>query len=104
MARKPSMGKQKIEIKRIRNENTRQVTVSKRKGGIFKKAHELGTLCGAHVAVIIDSPAGQPYSYINSETVMDRYLSGDTRTPTPPVMPHREARILELNKEYSEAL
>ncbi|KAI3889261.1 hypothetical protein MKX03_003938 [Papaver bracteatum] len=104
MARKPSMGKKKIEIKRIRDENVRQVTFSKRKGGVFKKAHELGTLCGAQVAIIVNSPAGIPYSYINSETVIDHYLSGDNRTPTPPVMPHREARILELNKEYSEAL
>ncbi|KAI3903485.1 hypothetical protein MKW98_032139 [Papaver atlanticum] len=102
--RKTSTGKKKIEIKRIMNENARQIAFSKRKAGVFKKAHELGTLCGAQVAVIVNSPAGIPYSYINSETVIDHYLSGDNRTPTPPVMPHREARILELNKEYSEAL
>ncbi|KAI3947127.1 hypothetical protein MKW92_034660 [Papaver armeniacum] len=86
MARKPSMGKNKIQIKRIRNEKARQIAFSKRKGGVFKKAHEFGTLCG--------------------NTVIDHDLSGDTfdRNPTPPVMPHREARILELNKEYSEEL
>ncbi|KAI3934923.1 hypothetical protein MKW92_028677 [Papaver armeniacum] len=86
MARKPSMGKKKIQIKRIRNEKARQIAFSKRKGGVFKKAHELGTLCG--------------------NSVIDHDLSGDTldRNPTPPVMPHREARILELNKEYSEEL
>ncbi|KAI3947129.1 hypothetical protein MKW92_034662 [Papaver armeniacum] len=101
--RKTSTGRKKIEIKRIMNENARQIAFSKRKAGVFKKAHEIGTLCGAQVAVIVNSPAGRPFSYITDETVINRYLSGD-RTPTPPVMPHREARILELNKEYSEAL
>ncbi|KAI3889266.1 hypothetical protein MKX03_003943 [Papaver bracteatum] len=101
--RKTSTGRKKIEIKRIMNENARQIAFSKRKAGVFKKAHEIGTLCGAQVAVIVNSPAGSPFSYISDETVINRYLSGDM-TPAPPVMPHREARILELNKEYSEAL
>ncbi|KAI3889264.1 hypothetical protein MKX03_003941 [Papaver bracteatum] len=100
MARKPSMGKKKIQIKRIRNEKARQIAFSKRKGGVFKKAHELGTLCA------VNSPAGRPFSYTSDETVINRYLSGDARdmTPAPPVMPHREAGIVELNNEYSEEL
>ncbi|KAI3958809.1 hypothetical protein MKX01_023485 [Papaver californicum] len=106
--RKPSMGRQKIEIKRIENEEARQVTFSKRRGGIFKKAHER-TLCRAEIAVIVFSPSGIPFSFINDETVINRYLSGDSdlqndMTPTPLVKSCREARISELNKEYREAL
>tara|TARA_B100000787_G_C16062678_1_gene236249 strand:- start:63 stop:452 length:390 start_codon:yes stop_codon:yes gene_type:complete len=47
------MGRRKIEIVRIDNERHRQVTFTKRKGGLIKKATELSVLCGAEVAVII---------------------------------------------------
>ncbi|KAK4841105.1 hypothetical protein QYF36_025930 [Acer negundo] len=41
------MGRGKIEIKRIENATNRQVTYSKRRNGIFKKAQELTVLCDA---------------------------------------------------------
>ncbi|RZC55722.1 hypothetical protein C5167_014572 [Papaver somniferum] len=41
------MGRGKIEIKRIENPTNRQVTYSKRRSGIFKKAKELTILCDA---------------------------------------------------------
>ena len=47
------MGRRKIEIVRIDNERHRQVTFTKRKGGLIKKATELSILCDAEVAVII---------------------------------------------------
>ena len=47
------MGRRKIEIVRIDNERHRQVTFTKRKGGLIKKATELSVLCDAEVAVII---------------------------------------------------
>ncbi|KAG5061012.1 hypothetical protein JHK87_002041 [Glycine soja] len=43
------MGRGKIEIKLIENPTNRQVTYSKRRNGIFKKAHELSVLCDAKV-------------------------------------------------------
>ncbi|KAI3901928.1 hypothetical protein MKW92_011275 [Papaver armeniacum] len=108
VTRKPSMGRQKIEIKRIEKEDARQVTFSKRRGGLIKKAHELCTLCGAEIAIIVFSPAGKPFSFIHPESVIDRYLSGNSlqenMTPTPLVSAHRDAKIRELNKEYTEAL
>ncbi|KAI3959003.1 hypothetical protein MKX01_023679 [Papaver californicum] len=112
VARKPSMGRQKIEIKRIEKEDARQVTFSKRRGGVFKKAHELTTLCGAEIAIIVFSPAGKPFSFTHPHNVIDRYLSGsgnnslqENMSPsTPPVTAHRESKIRELNREYSEAL
>ena len=47
------MGRRKIDIVRIENERHRQVTFTKRKGGLIKKATELSILCDAEVAVII---------------------------------------------------
>ncbi|KAL9317339.1 hypothetical protein ACSQ67_013856 [Phaseolus vulgaris] len=49
---KKSRGRQKIEMKKMSNESNLQVTFSKRRSGLFKKASELCTLCGAHVALV----------------------------------------------------
>ncbi|KAI9811324.1 MAG: hypothetical protein M1827_005483 [Pycnora praestabilis] len=47
------MGRRKIEIAPIKDDRNRSVTFLKRKGGLFKKAHELSVLCSVDVAVII---------------------------------------------------
>ncbi|PKU68106.1 agamous-like MADS-box protein AGL62 [Dendrobium catenatum] len=61
--KKRGKGRRKIEIKRIEEEQKRQVCFSKRRQGLFKKASELSTLCGVEVAVVIFSPAGKPYFF-----------------------------------------
>jgi hypothetical protein len=63
------MGRGKIEIKRIDNLNSRQVTFSKRRTGLLKKARELSVLCEADVAVIIFSSTGKLYDYSSSRYV-----------------------------------
>ncbi|KAI0515800.1 hypothetical protein KFK09_008468 [Dendrobium nobile] len=63
MKKKRGKGRRKIEIKRIEEEQKRQVCFSKRRQGLFKKASELSTLCGVEVAVIVFSPAGKPYFF-----------------------------------------
>ncbi|CAN8256422.1 unnamed protein product [Cochlearia groenlandica] len=57
------MGRGKIEIKRIDNANSRQVTFSKRRAGLLKKAHELSVLCDAEVAVIVFSKSGKLFEF-----------------------------------------
>ncbi|KAL5555402.1 hypothetical protein UlMin_037638 [Ulmus minor] len=57
------MGRRKIEIKLVKDSSCRQVTFSKRRTGLFKKANEIATLCGAEVAIIMFSPGGKPYSF-----------------------------------------
>ena len=52
---KQKMGRGKIQIKRIENNTNRQVTYSKRRNGILKKAHELTVLCDAKVSLIMIS-------------------------------------------------
>ena len=57
------MGRGKIEIKRIENPTNRQVTYSKRRNGIFKKAQELTVLCDAKVSLIMFSNTGKFHEY-----------------------------------------
>ncbi|XP_050212075.1 agamous-like MADS-box protein AGL15 [Mercurialis annua] len=67
------MGRGKIEIKRIENANSRQVTFSKRRAGLLKKAQELAVLCDAEVALIIFSNTGKLFEF--SSSGMKRTLS-----------------------------
>ncbi|EOA34308.1 hypothetical protein CARUB_v10021825mg [Capsella rubella] len=71
---KTTKGRQKIEIKRITEENRRQVTFSKRRSGLFKKAAELSVLCGAQIGIITFSRSERIYSFGNVGTLIDKYL------------------------------
>ncbi|XP_048329884.2 truncated transcription factor CAULIFLOWER D isoform X5 [Ziziphus jujuba] len=66
------MGRGKVELKRIENPTTRQVTFSKRRNGLLKKAFELSILCDAEIALLIFSPAGKVYQYASHD--MDRII------------------------------
>lgn len=57
------MGRRKIEIALVNDPNTRQVTFSKRRSGLFKKANELSILCGSEIAIVVFSPGNKPYSF-----------------------------------------
>lgn len=63
---------------KIPNQSNLQVTFSKRRSGIFKKASELCTLCGVEVAIIVFSPANKPFSFGHPsvDSVVDRFLIG----------------------------
>nr|AAL05441.1 putative MADS-box family transcription factor [Cryptomeria japonica] len=60
------MGKGKIEIKRIEIKKNRQVTFSKRRSGLFKKAKEISILCAADVAVIVFNSTGRLFDFASS--------------------------------------
>nr|GEW09745.1 MADS-box protein SVP-like isoform X1 [Tanacetum cinerariifolium] len=57
------MVRQKTQIKKIENLASRQVTFSKRRRGLFKKAHELSTLCDVDMALIVFSATGKLFHY-----------------------------------------
>ncbi|KAJ2905723.1 Transcription factor RLM1 [Zalerion maritima] len=61
------MGRRKIEIKAIKDDRNRSVTFLKRKGGLFKKAHELSVLCSVDVAVVIFGSNKKLYEYSSSD-------------------------------------
>uniref|UniRef100_A0ACD5ZCH3 Uncharacterized protein n=1 Tax=Avena sativa TaxID=4498 RepID=A0ACD5ZCH3_AVESA len=67
------MGRGKVQLRRIENNVSRQVTFSKRRSGLLKKAHEIAVLCDADVAVIVFSAKGRLYEY-STHTSMDRIL------------------------------
>lgn len=57
------MGRGKVELRRIENKINRQVTFTKRRGGLLKKAHEISVLCDAEVALIVFSTKGKLFEY-----------------------------------------
>ncbi|KAK1606916.1 hypothetical protein QYE76_030589 [Lolium multiflorum] len=67
----------KTVIEKIESTTSRQVTFSKRKSGLFKKAKELGILCDAQVGVVLFSNTGRLYEYSNSnsgtKSIIERY-------------------------------
>ncbi|CAN6984270.1 unnamed protein product [Brassica rapa subsp. trilocularis] len=69
------MGRGKIVIQRIDDSTSRQVTFSKRRKGLIKKAKELAILCDAEVGLIIFSSTGKLYDFSSSsmKSVIDRY-------------------------------
>ncbi|CAN1332766.1 MADS-box transcription factor 50 [Linum perenne] len=64
----------KTQMKRIENATSRQVTFSKRRNGLLKKAFELSVLCDAEVALIIFSPRGKLYEFSSSRRLMGECL------------------------------
>ncbi|KAG8632781.1 MADS-box transcription factor 23 isoform X2 [Manihot esculenta] len=69
------MGRGKIVIRRIDNSTSRQVTFSKRRNGLLKKAKELAILCDAEVGVVVFSSTGKLYDFASSsmKSVIERY-------------------------------
>ncbi|MED6130577.1 hypothetical protein PIB30_002171 [Stylosanthes scabra] len=64
------MGRGKVVLKRIENKVNRQVTFSKRRNGLLKKAYELSVLCDAEVALMIFSNRGKLYEFSSSSSMM----------------------------------
>uniref|UniRef100_A0A0E0CX88 MADS-box transcription factor n=2 Tax=Oryza TaxID=4527 RepID=A0A0E0CX88_9ORYZ len=72
------MGRGKVELKRIENKISRQVTFAKRRNGLLKKAYELSLLCDAEVALIIFSGRGRLFEFSSSSCMyktLERYRS-----------------------------
>lgn len=65
------MGRGKIVIRRIDNSTSRQVTFSKRRNGLLKKAKELSILCDADVGVMIFSSTGKLYDFASTSRSVD---------------------------------
>ncbi|QCD85239.1 agamous-like MADS-box protein AGL29 [Vigna unguiculata] len=76
------MGRRKIEIAAVKDPNTRQVTFSKRRTGLFKKANELSILCGAEIAIVVFSIGNRPYSFGHPgvDAVAAKFLRHETKS------------------------
>nr|BAG48504.1 B-class MADS-box transcription factor [Cryptomeria japonica] len=75
------MGRGKIEIKRIESTTNRQVTFSKRRSGLFKKAKEISILCASDVAVIVFNSTGRLFDFASSsmKRILERYRNTSGR-------------------------
>lgn len=103
------MGRRKIEMKMVKDSNSRQVTFSKRRNGIFKKANELATLCAAQVAIVVFSPGGKPFSFGHPsvDAVAQRFLNQEAE-PKDETHSHADAepgaRVEQLNQQLTDLL
>ncbi|WCJ38790.1 MADS-box transcription factor 18 [Euphorbia peplus] len=81
------MGRRKVAIKRIEDKSSRQVTFSKRRTGLMKKARELSILCDVQVGVIVFSTTGKLYHYSSHDSLnkivdkYERHIEGDAASP-----------------------
>ncbi|XP_050125940.1 MADS-box protein JOINTLESS-like isoform X2 [Malus sylvestris] len=102
------MMREKIQIKKIDYLPARQVTFSKRRRGIFKKAGELSVLCDSEVAVIIFSQTGKLFDFSSSSTkdVIARYNSRTGREnsdqPTLDQLQLEKKNKIRLSKELED--
>ncbi|KAL1349567.1 hypothetical protein AAHE18_07G167200 [Arachis hypogaea] len=101
------MVRQKIKIKKIDNITARQVTFSKRRRGIFKKAQELSVLCDAEVALIIFSATGRLFEYASSsmKDITARYAQHTheiSRSERPLELQLENVNNDELRKEVAD--
>ncbi|KAL7102737.1 hypothetical protein ACP275_08G136800 [Erythranthe tilingii] len=90
-----SIGRGKIEIKRIENTTNRQVTFCKRRNGLLKKAYELSVLCDAEVALIVFSTRGRLYEYSNNsvKATIEKYKKASSDSSN-------NGSISEANTQY----
>lgn len=72
-------GRGKVEVRRIENSVSRQVTFSKRRRGLAKKARELAVLCDADVALLVFSDKGRLHDFAahGRYDVVDLYVHAE---------------------------
>ncbi|XP_068491678.1 agamous-like MADS-box protein MADS3 isoform X1 [Phaseolus vulgaris] len=104
-----SMGRGKVVLERIHNKINRQVTFSKRRNGLLKKAFELSVLCDAEIALIIFSSRGKLFQYSTTDInrIIERYRqccfsmsqAGDDAEPQSEQCLYQELLVLRIKHE-----
>ncbi|XP_027368377.1 agamous-like MADS-box protein AGL104 [Abrus precatorius] len=98
------MGRVKLEIKKIENVTNRQVTFSKRRNGLIKKAYELSVLCDIEIALIMFSPSERLNHFSSRRRIEDvfiRYINlPDQERDNAVSFPELPYRRGIQNKEY----
>ncbi|XP_048138513.1 MADS-box protein AGL42-like isoform X6 [Rhodamnia argentea] len=98
-----TMARGKVQMRRIENTASRQVTFSKRRSGLLKKAYELSVLCDAEVGVIIFSQKGRLYEFSSSSEIqntIDRYRRSSNDADT--YKANMEQYLLHLKQETTD--
>jgi hypothetical protein len=103
--RKKTTGRKKIEIKKLEKDSNKQVTFSKRRQGLFRKASELCILCDVRAAIIVFSPADKLYSFgqPNTDAILNSYINGTTEFVDAKSI-EDSSTYTEYNGQYEDAL
>jgi len=96
------MGRKKIQISKITDERNRQVTFTKRKFGLMKKAYELSVLCDCEIALIIFNSSNKLFQYASTD--MDKILLKYTEYNEPHESRTNNDIVQILNKKESKHL
>ncbi|KAL4566514.1 hypothetical protein LXL04_030630 [Taraxacum kok-saghyz] len=97
------MGRVKLKIKRLENIGNRQVTFSKRRNGILKKAKELSVLCDIDIILLMFSPTGKPTLFTGQRSNIDEVIAKFARL-TPQERAKRKLESLEALKKTFKKL
>ncbi|XP_021719055.1 agamous-like MADS-box protein AGL61 [Chenopodium quinoa] len=106
MPKKESRGRQKIKMAKIKNPSHRQVTFSKRRLGLFKKASEICTLCGVEATIIVFSPGQKIFSFgqPDVESIVNRYVNRNQICSEGVHGGQQTTTMRELNSQLSKIL
>ncbi|CAN1157732.1 MADS-box protein SOC1 [Linum perenne] len=87
----------KTQMRRIENATSRQVTFSKRRNGLLKKAFELSVLCDAEVALLVFSPRGKLYEFASASMggTIERYRKHVKDSPKPRQPSEQNMQVLK---------
>ncbi|KAL7122833.1 hypothetical protein ACP275_01G068600 [Erythranthe tilingii] len=106
------MAREKMKMKKIANVAARQVTLTKRRKGLFKKAEELSILCDAQIGILIISSSSTPINFFNYATtsmkdIIERYNLhsknfDELEQPSELQQLVRDSNLSEINKEVAE--
>ncbi|XP_006416569.2 agamous-like MADS-box protein AGL65 [Eutrema salsugineum] len=96
------MGRVKLKIKRLESASNRQVTYSKRKSGILKKAKELSILCDIDIVLLMFSPTGKPNVFHGEHSCIEDVITKFAQL-TPQERTKRKLESLEgLKKTFKK--
>ncbi|KAL3735057.1 hypothetical protein ACJRO7_024242 [Eucalyptus globulus] len=102
------MAREKIKIEKIDNLMARQVTFSKRRRGLIKKAQKLAVLNDADVSIIIFSATGKLHEFSNfsMEDTLTRYVLhfNDSEKPVQPCLALQRSNLEMLHKEVNDKM
>jgi len=93
----------KLAIRRLEHNNNRQITFSKRRNGIIKKAKELAILCDIDILLMMFSPSGKPTVCVGEKSVMEDVIAKFCEL-TPQERCKRKLESLEVLKKTFKRL
>ncbi|KAJ1258605.1 hypothetical protein BS78_10G088900 [Paspalum vaginatum] len=104
------MARERRAIQLIENTAARQVTFSKRRRGLFKKAQELSVLCDADVALVVFSSTGKLSQFASSSIngIIDKYSTHSKNLGKSQQQPSidlnvEQSKFTGLNEQVNEA-